>query len=110
MKRMKTYDVPHKGLRNALGQLSLLAGKTNYTQQKEIEELYALGKDVFKLLTIHATDEDEVTLRELEIRCPGCSVHDMEDHKVIHLEQEKLETLLETIYTNTKAKIGRAHV
>jgi hypothetical protein len=37
MKRMKTYDVPHKGLRNALSQLSLMAGKTNYSNQQEVE-------------------------------------------------------------------------
>jgi hypothetical protein len=102
MKRMKTYDVPHKGLRNALSQLSLLAGKTNYTNSKEVEELYNLGVDVFKILTIHAADENEVTLAELEARCHGCSQHDMEDHGQIHLAQDKLERLLSEIYINSK--------
>lgn len=101
MSRMKSYDVPHKGLRNALSQISLLAGKTNYSNHNEVELLYKLGEDVFKILTIHASDENEVTLAELGKRCPGCSQHDMEDHEQIHLLQEKLESMLLKIYTNS---------
>jgi hypothetical protein len=103
MKRMKSYGVPHKGLRNALSQLQLLAGKTDYFNQHEVEQLYKLGEDVFKILTIHAIDENEVTLAELEQRCPGCSQHDFDDHEQIHLTQDKLEKLLASIYTNSKA-------
>jgi hypothetical protein len=103
MKRMKPYDVPHKGLRNALSQMQLLAGKTNYCDQNEVEQLYKLGEDVFKILTIHATDENEITLAELEQRCPGCSQHDMEDHEHIHVAQDRLEKLLADIYTGSKA-------
>jgi hypothetical protein len=103
MKRAKTYDVPHKGLRNALSQVSLLSGKTNFSDAQEVEALYQLGVDVFKILAIHAADEDEVTLAELEKRCPGCSQHDMEDHKEIHIAQSKLEKLLAKIYDDSKA-------
>jgi hypothetical protein len=103
MKRMKSYDVPHKGLRNALSQMQFLAGKTDYTNQDEVEQLYKLGEDLFKILTIHATDENEVTLAELEKRCPGCSKHDIDDHEQIHLAQDKLEKLLADIYTKSKA-------
>jgi len=103
MKRMKTYDVPHKGLRNALSQVSLLAGKTNFADAEEVETLYLLGTDVFKILNIHADDENEVTLAELEKRCPGCSQHDMDDHKKIHIVQNKLEKLLSDIYTDSKS-------
>lgn len=100
---MKSYDVPHKGLRNALSQLSFLAGKTNYSNQGEVEQLYNLGVEVFKILTIHANDENNVTLAELELRCPGCSEHDMEDHEEIHIVQEKLEKLLLKIHTDSKS-------
>ena len=103
MKRIKSYDVPHKGLRNALSQMQLLAGKTNYSNQNEVEQLYKLGEDVFKILTIHAIDENEITLAELEQRCAGCSQHDIEDHEQIHLGQDKLEKLLASIYTSSKA-------
>jgi len=103
MNRIKPYDVPHKGLRNALSQMSLLAGRANYADQKEVEQLYELGVDLFRILTIHASDENEVTLAELETRCPGCSQHDLEDHVYLHEEQEKLESLLNTISTGSKA-------
>jgi hypothetical protein len=103
MERMKTYDVPHKGLRNALSQVSLLAGKTNFEDPTEIETLYRLAADVFKILSIHAADEDEVTLAELEKRCPGCSKHDVDDHKEIHFAQNKLEKLLSAIYADSKS-------
>lgn len=98
MKRYKTYDVPHKGLRNALSQLSLLSGKTDYTNPSEVKRLYDLGTDVFKILNIHANDENAVTLAELEIRLPGASHHDMEDHDKLHLLQDKLEKLLLKIH------------
>jgi hypothetical protein len=103
MNRMKTYDAPHKGLRNALSQLSLLAGKTNYSAQQEVEQLYNLGAEVFALLTIHAEDENDVTLAELEKRCPGCSEHDVEDHEEIHQQQNNLEKLLAKIYAGSKS-------
>ena len=103
MNRMKTYDVPHKGLRNALSQMSFLAGKTDYANPQEVEQLYNLGVDVFKILTIHASDENEVTLAELETLCPGCSQHDIEDHKQIHKMQDNLENLLAKIYAGSKS-------
>jgi len=96
---MKTYDVPHKGLRNALSQMSLLAGRTNYSIPQDIEQLYTLGMDAFKILTIHAADENDVTLAELERHCPGCSQHDLKDHEEIHAAQDKLEKLLFDIHT-----------
>lgn len=102
MKRMKSYDVPHKGLRNALSQLSLLAGKTDYSKQREVEELYHLGTDIFKILSIHAADEDQITLLELEERCPGCTDHDKEDHKMIHEKQDELEAMLTNLYRTSK--------
>jgi hypothetical protein len=101
MNRMKTYDAPHKGLRNALSQLSLLAGKTNYAIAEEVQRLHNLGNDVFKLLNIHAADENEVTLAELEKHCPGCSNHDIEDHEMIEKEQSRLEELLDKIYSHS---------
>lgn len=102
MERMKPYDVPHKGLRNALSQLSLLSGNTNYSNQQEVELLYLLGKDVFKILTIHAEDENMVTLAALEDRCPGSSQHDMDDHEKLHEIQNNLEKLLSKIYNDSK--------
>lgn len=101
--RLKSYDVPHKALRNALAQLSLLAGKTDFEHQQSINALRNLGRDIFTLLTVHANDENEVTLSELDMRCPGCSAHDFEDHKLLHDMQTKLETCLTQIYNDAVA-------
>jgi len=94
---MKTYDVPHKGLRNGLSQVSFLAGRTDYSNPAEVEQLYQLGTRLFTILTIHAEDENSVTLAHLETRCPGCSQHDLDDHEEIHRAQQNLEQQLAAI-------------
>ncbi|MES1226148.1 MAG: hypothetical protein ABUT20_62310, partial [Bacteroidota bacterium] len=95
--------VPHKGLRNALSQVSMLAGKTDFSNVHEIEKLHELGTAVFSILNIHAADEDAITLAELEKRCPGCSEHDVKDHIKIHAIQDRLEKMLTRIYADAKA-------
>jgi hypothetical protein len=100
---MKTYDVPHKGLRNALSQMSLLAGRTDYSSPAEVHRLHQLGSRLFRILTIHAEDENGVTLAHLETRCPGCSRHDLDDHERIELAQQDLESRLDLLYAGVKA-------
>lgn len=102
MNRMKTYEAPHKGLRNALSQLELLSGKTDFNNPAEVERLYSLGRDVFDILDIHADDENEVTLAELQKRCKGCSDHDMQDHELLESEQRSLEDFLVAIYEGSQ--------
>jgi hypothetical protein len=101
--RTSSYNVPHKALRNALSQLSLLAGKTDYSNHQEIGWLHKLGLDVFRILTIHAEDENAVTLAELDTRCPGSSQHDMDDHEQIHIKQQNLENILLKIHSGSAA-------
>jgi hypothetical protein len=97
MQRYKTFDVPHKGLRNALSQMSILAGRTDYTNPDEVAQLHQLGARLFSILTIHAEDENSVTLAHLDTRCPGCSQHDFDDHEEIHRAQQNLEDQLAAI-------------
>lgn len=94
---MYVYDIPHKALRNALSRVSLLAGKTDYANAMEADSLFAAGNDLFELLSIHARDEDAVTLKELEQRCPGSSQHDTEAHERLHVLQDQLEHSLHAI-------------
>jgi hypothetical protein len=100
--RMKTFDVPHKGIRNGLAQLSLLSGKTNYNDSVEAEQLYTLGKEIFLLLNTHAHDENDVSLKYLEQKMKGASHHDIEEHIRIHVAQSRLEKMLDTIYEDSK--------
>ena len=98
MQRMKTYDVPHKGLRNGLSQMSLLAGRTDYANPAEVAQLHQLGTRLFSILTVHAEDENNVTLAHLETRCPGCAEHDLDDHEKIHAAQHALEKQLDALH------------
>jgi hypothetical protein len=103
MNRRNVYATPHKGLRNALSQLSLLAGKTDFSNPEEIEQLYNFALDVWKLLDIHADDENAVTLANLDDRCKYCSVHDVTDHEELHAMQEKLQGMLKSLYDDSRS-------
>lgn len=96
--RLPVFDIPHKGVRNALSQLSLLAGQTDYTDPAAVERLYQLGRQVFRLLTLHATDENEVTFHELDQRSTEASQHRREEHEELEELQHRLEQLLESIH------------
>jgi hypothetical protein len=97
MPRMNSFSVPHKGLRNGLGQLSLLAGSIDYNNHLEVEKLYALGITIFQMLTIHAGDEDDIVLAQLEERSPGSTKQNIKEHEQLHIQQHELEDLLEEI-------------
>jgi len=103
MTRLRPYDVPHKALRNVLSQVSLLAGKTDYNNPAETETLYNASKEVFAMLDGHAHDEETVTLADLEMRLPGSSAHDKEDHVEIHEAQHHLSDLITDIYNASKS-------
>lgn len=104
-KRMKTFDVPHKGIRNGLSQLSFLAGSTSYSDRTEVERLNTLGKEVFLLLNTHAQDENDVSLKYLEEKMKGASHHDVEEHIRLHVMQSRLERMLDEIYSNSERNI-----
>jgi hemerythrin HHE cation binding domain-containing protein len=103
MNRFKIAEAPHKGLRNALSQLSFIAGSINFTDKGKVASLYELGKDIFMLLNGHANDENTIVLAELEKKVPGASKHDLNDHEEIEAIQSKLESDLESIYNRTMA-------
>jgi hypothetical protein len=100
--RMRTFDVPHKGIRNGLSQLSLAAGNTDYQVSSEVEKLVTLGREVFLLMNTHAQDENDVSLRYLEEKMKGSSNHDVEDHIRLHVAQSRLEKLLANIFEHSQ--------
>jgi hypothetical protein len=102
IKRANSFDVPHKGIRNGLSQLSLAASKTDFENKGEVTHLFNLGKEVFEILTTHAKDENDVSLKALEEKLKGASHHDIEEHIRIHVAQSKLEALLEQIFQISK--------
>lgn len=95
--RLKTFDFPHRGLRNALGQFSMLAGTTNYQDPAQVDVLCALGQDVFRMLDVHAHSEDSVVLTDLELRLPGASERNCNEHGQIEKKQKKVKQALEAV-------------
>ncbi len=95
MNRLKSLDPPHKGLRNALGKITLLAGKTDYTSKASVSKLQALGNEVFALLKDHTQTENKYILAPLEKRNPGFTADYMTDHgEIDNLEQSLLDRLM----------------
>lgn len=95
--RMKSFDIPHKGLRNALSQLNHLAGSTDFSRPEQVKLLQKTGQDLFHMLTEHAEIEDHVLLAALEQRLPGAGQHNTDEHIVIEAHQARLENLLESL-------------
>ena len=95
MNRIKSLDPPHKGLRNALSQLTLQAGKTSFTNRESVAKFQALAKEVFHLLKDHTHTENKFILAPLEEKLNGSSVEYLDDHKEIdELEAELLEVIM----------------
>lgn len=100
--RPRMYDIPHKGLRNALAHFSLLAGNTDYRNSFAIAKLHRLGHEVFTMLDEHAEGENSVLLAELETRHPGAGRHNFEDHDLIEQQQTALTQSLDTLLALSK--------
>jgi len=95
MERLKSLDPPHKGLRNALGKLTLIAGKTDYTSLSSVENLKIIAKEVFHLLKDHTSTENKFILAPLEKRNSSFTRNYFSDHEEIdQIEQQLLERFL----------------
>jgi uncharacterized protein YktA (UPF0223 family) len=94
IKRLKSLDPPHKGLRDALSQFSLLAGKTQYDNIDSVQRLKDLGSEVFHLLRDHTQTEEKFILKPLEDKVPGAAASDSADHKILDAIEYALEQKL----------------
>jgi len=95
MERLKSLDPPHKGLRNALGKLSFIAGKTDYTSITSVQNLQSFAKEVFHLLKDHTATENKFILAPLEKRNAVFTQHYFSDHvEIDNIEQALLDRFL----------------
>lgn len=90
--RIDLFTNVHKGLRKAMFDLSYLAGRTNYNDSEQLDELKSCFAEVFSFLHEHGQNEDKHMLPLLETKVPGGSQHDMEDHVEI---EKKITALTE---------------
>jgi len=64
--RFNIYDLPHKALRNILGELNLQFGKTDYNNEKQLKALKDKLLKLMALLASHAHIEDSLIINPLE--------------------------------------------
>lgn len=88
--RLKSLDPPHKGLRNALSKLALIAGKTNYASIESVKKLQLISKDVFHLLKDHTATENKFILGALD----AVNQSFTKDYYTDHVEMDQTEQQL----------------
>jgi hypothetical protein len=95
--RINVYALPHKGLRNAMSQVSFLAGNTDFTNPYELESLKILMAELVYLLEQHAHTEDTVMLPLLEEKLPGSTAENAEEHEMLDAMVSRLAHQIEKI-------------
>lgn len=99
--RMNLYGFPHKGLRNAISQLSQSAGNTNCSDQVSLSTLKSLADEVFTLLELHAHSEESVVLVALENKVHGSTTDNIAEHDQLKKEIEEIKQELNAITTDS---------
>jgi hypothetical protein len=94
MSRESPYAASHKGLRHALGQFQLLAGRTRHDAPDELALLKARGAELSLLLEHHLLAEERYFLAPLRTRADAAALHDIEDHARIEPRQRALMAAL----------------
>lgn len=93
--RFQVYNFPHRAIRYALSELVREAGRVESTESKEWKDLQRFSTEVFRVLKIHARDEEAVSLTHLESRLPDSSQKDREEHADLEGRILELEEVLE---------------
>ncbi|MDP3469556.1 MAG: hemerythrin domain-containing protein [Daejeonella sp.] len=97
IERVNVYAFPHKGLRNALSQVALLAGNSDYSDPEDLEVLKASASDLFNLLNLHAHSEDDFVLPALEAKVKGSTAENTEEHELLEKIVAELEVQINSI-------------
>ncbi|MDV6234097.1 cation-binding protein [Leptospira ellisii] len=95
--RIQVYDFPHRGIRNALSIWILETGKTDFQNQDEWKRLTDLCFEVFRLLEIHARDEENVSLSRLSDIDPSYSEKDVRTHVQLENRVSEIKGILGAI-------------
>ena len=103
--RMNLYAFPHKGLRNAISQLSQIAGNIDCSDQASLSSLKALADEVFTLLGLHAHSEESVVLPALESRVPDSTAENIAEHEQLENEIDAMKQELNAITTGSAPNV-----
>ncbi|MEY2692243.1 MAG: hypothetical protein RIT03_633 [Bacteroidota bacterium] len=95
MNRLRSLDPAHKGLRNALGKLVLMAGKTDFSNKAAVQKLQVLGTEVFHLLKDHTATENQFILAPLAQKNADFTAAYLVEHTIIDRQEEELANRLQ---------------
>ncbi|MDF2157042.1 hemerythrin domain-containing protein [Algoriphagus sp. CAU 1675] len=95
--RMNTYAFPHKALRTLLGKVSIAAGNADPSFPESLQSLKFLFKELYDFLEEHAQVEDQVILPALEMRMPGSTLENHEEHEYLDAQIGTLSKQLEAL-------------
>lgn len=109
MERVNIYGFPHKGIRNGLSQLLLLAGKTDYTSPQAVNQLYELSQEVLEILDLHVHSEETVVLPAIEAKVQESVQENIEEHEALEKEIGGISQLIEDVQSNPNPATGVAY-
>lgn len=89
--RNDLYGRIHKGLRKTMFDLAYEAGRTNYADINEWENLKKQTNEMIHFLNRHGDIEDTFLLPLLESRLPGITQQDSEQHEEVHRQIHAIE-------------------
>lgn len=96
MRREQPFDLPHKGLRVALAELTAAASGTNFEDHEDCIALENLFHDVWELIANHSAEEERVTFSELEQKAPGSIAPFLSEHRSLDASFEALKNAVQT--------------
>ena len=91
--KIKTFEPPHKGIRNILSIFSFKLGSLDIKNQEAISELKQIGNELKILLADHLLNEEKYIFKEIENKIGDESEEDKAEH-------ERLEEIEEQIFKN----------
>ncbi len=103
---MNIYGFPHKGLRNLLSQVSLLSGNTDYSNAVSLEKLKDLTTELVTLLDLHVHSEEDVLLPALEVKVPGSTRENVEEHEQLEKEIKDFDEKMKNITVDSTPDSG----
>ncbi|MBM9499269.1 hemerythrin domain-containing protein [Leptospira sp. 201903071] len=95
--RRKVYDLPHRGIRNAFFIWLFETGKTDPYDPKDVLKFISISQEVFRILEVHAEDEESVSLRRLALIDPSFAAEDKEEHKKLETKIGELRQITAAI-------------
>ncbi len=96
MKREPIFDLPHKGLRIALSELTAAATGNDFSVTAERAGFESLFRSVWELIDAHSHTEEHMTFTELDGRAPGASDALRLEHRELDKAYDALRNAVES--------------